>query len=197
METLNVLANYLQTSGVFIFGAVSIALSLLALYVSLRSAHTDRINMNSWETYRAFNSPPVRLGRALALRIKHDTDMCGLPTYDDYRRYFGISTDAELPDDIVQQRRVERQHLHDLAAFFHQTGVLLAKGRLDREFTLLIIGPALEDRWPVLKPMAGYYEDVPYGGMYLLYGAYKRWQHSRGYKRLHMQFESAVTSQKK
>src|SRR5262249_49445128 len=149
---------------------VGFVAALVAIRSTARIAHTDRINVNSWETYRAYNSNPVRAGRALAQQILHDTKGKGLPTYEEYLRYFGhpsttsVTPGAPANSPASAERQAQRQYLHDLAAFYHQTGTLLAQGHLDREFTLLIVGPGLEDRWPVMQPLAGYYErPVPAG----------------------------------
>lgn len=199
MDLVGIPLNDLQSIGTPILGAVSIALSVVALAISWRTAHTDLVNLNSWETYRTYNGKDVRRGRVLALRILRDTGGRGLPTRADYREYFKLDTPEQTADEPTRKRQQERQYLHDLAAFYHQTGVLLRQHRLDRDFTLLLVGPGLADRWALLEPLASYYEqreqedgDFPYGGMYLLYQAYARWKGRRfaGLRRLFVRARS-------
>jgi hypothetical protein len=174
-----------------VISIISIILSIAALSFSLQDAQRSRVNSNSWETYQAYNSDAVRRGRELARKVMHDTHQNGFATYEEYRKYFNINEDK--PDD---QQSSQRQWLHDLAAFYHQTGVLLHQGRLDRDFTLLMVGPGLEERWPVVQSISRLYEkdapdgDFPYGGMYVLYKAYLKWK-SANFVRLRRQFINA------
>jgi hypothetical protein len=167
-------------------GIVGLVVGVVALIISLRTAYTDRISSNSWEVYHAYHGKDVRRGRALALRIKRETNGMGLPTYAAYQAYFGLDTAAGLSEELKAERLRERQHLHDLATFYHQTGLLLKKRHLDEDFTLLLVGPGLDDRWAIMQPLAGYYETeadgntaFPYGGMYLLHQRYLRWKRTR------------------
>jgi hypothetical protein len=196
--------------GGLVLGCAGFVVALFAILSTSRIARIDRVGVNSWEIYRAYNSAPVRAGRDIAQRILNDTGGTGLPTYDDYKRYFGtvFSTSSDgnvapsprssaLAEPGTRSVSAERQHLHDLAAFYHQTGTLLARGQLDPDFTLTLVGPGLEDRWPVLRPMASYYErpgaspgDYPYGGMYLLYLEYQRWK-PRQFNSLRREFSRA------
>jgi hypothetical protein len=196
MAAPQIIIDLLQNPG-GLLGLAGFVLSAIALVVSLRSAYTDRVSSNSWEIYRAYNSAAVRAGRAIALHLAQDTRGRGLPTYAEYRAYFGLDAAPTSSTDQVGALQADRQHLHDLAAFYHQTGVLLTKRHLDRDFTLLLVGPGLEDRWTVLYPLAGYYEPTdgraaafPYGGMYLLYQAYLKWKRSH-YGRLRRRFARA------
>jgi hypothetical protein len=185
--------------GSLAFAGLSVIFSIIALVVSSLSAYVDRINTNSWETYQAYNSDGVRAGRALAQKILKDTEGVGLPTHEAYDHYFGLDIKAAQPplpglpsepvaaDSPLAQLQESRQHLHDLAAFYHQTGELLRRRRLDEGFTMALVGPGLHDRWKALEPIASYYPpstssknanatDFPYGGMYLLYERYRRWE---------------------
>lgn len=183
----------LQSAGILgslVLSGAGIIFSLIALVVSLHDSRSDRINLNSWETYRAYNSEEVRHGRSLSLKVLRDTAGRGFESYSDYAEYFGI-----LPTSLTHATAFasavpsqERQYLHDLAAFYHQTGVLLTKNRLDRDFTLLLVGPGLEDRWNVYRQFAYFYESeskgegdlgLPYGGIYLLFDAYAKWKRKR------------------
>lgn len=181
-------------------GILGLVVGAIALVVSLRTAYTDRISSNSWEVYHAYHGKDVRRGRALALRIKRETTGEGLPTYAAYRAYFELDPDSELSEDAKVERQRERQYLHDLATFYHQTGLLLKKGHLDEDFTLLLVGPGLDDRWSIMQPLAGYYETeaqgnkaFPYGGMYLLHQRYLRWKRTR-FVRLRRSFVRARTA---
>lgn len=157
---------------------------MIALFILMRVARNDLINSNSWQTYESYNSDVTREGRAYTLRLLRETGGKGLPTYAEYRAYFGL--DEAPPSEATARRQRERQHLHDLGNFYHQTGVLLWQGRLNRDFTLLLVGPGLEDRWAVMRPLADYYRregeqegDFPYGGMYVLYREYLMWKGKR------------------
>jgi hypothetical protein len=172
---------------------ISIILSFAAVWYSLRDSYHDRVNLNSWETYRAYNEPNVREGRELALTILRTTNYRGLATYEDYANYFNLAAGPDEDSEALRNVRKQRQYLHDLAAFYHETGLLLSRNQLDRDFTLLLIGPGLEDRWNVLRNFGDFYrgtgnkdDRLTYGGLYLLYDAYISWK-KRRYGRLKKQ----------
>ncbi len=52
------------------------------------------------------------------------------------------------------ERVKQRKYFHDLAAFYHNTGLLLARRRLDKDFTLSLVGPGLADRWMVFQAVS-------------------------------------------
>ncbi len=168
---------------------LSLAISIAAITLSLRGEHVDRINSNTWETYRAYNDPDVRKGRALTLQMLRDPTFQGFATYDSYKNYFSLPPYG----DGTSTHSLGRQSLHDLAAFYHQTGVLLQQRRLDKDFTLLLVGPGLADRWLIFKDMARLYGEgdtpstFPYGGIYLLFFAYEQWKNAR-FSRLRNKF---------
>jgi hypothetical protein len=172
---------------------VSIVFSFAAVWFSLRDSYRDRINLNSWETYRAYNEANVREGRDLALAILRATNNRGFSTYENYATYFKLAVALDEESEAVRALRKQRQYLHDLAAFYHETGLLLSRNQLDRDFTLLLIGPGLEDRWNVLRNFGEFYrgaersdDRLSYGGLYLLYSAYISWK-KRKYSRLRRQ----------
>lgn len=164
----------------------SLLVSSGALFVTWRAAYSDRINTNTWETYETYNSELVRNGRAAARTALKDVGAAGFADFATYRRYFHLDDPPESTDKISLTRRQQEQHLHDLLAFYHQVGLLLQKGRLDKDFTLLLLGAGLHDRWKLLGRIPAFYAepddpkgDFPYGGVYVLYNAYCSWQGSR------------------
>jgi hypothetical protein len=181
---LNVL-DLINHNGSSALSVLSLIIAGMALYISWRTSRNDRINLNSWETYRAYNTEEVRHGRAIARQVLHDTDGRGYPTYDEYREHFYPAPGVGIADQEAAARRREAQHLHDLLAFYHQVGLLFQKGELNKDFTLLLVGPGLHERWKFVKQFASYHENdkspepYPYGGVYILYAAYRRWQRRR------------------
>lgn len=161
---------------------VSVIVSVLTVLVSERVARVGRIDTNTWEMYRAYNSDAVRRGRTTAREIAK-----GNPNgFTNEDAYYGYFTPDNLPPNYVLPEGVSRQHMqqlreqsmHDLMAFYNQVGLMLRKRELDRDFTLLLIGGGLKDRWDVLGTLPGLWEnktDLPYGGMFILYKRYLDW----------------------
>jgi len=147
---------------------ISLLVSLGALLIAVTISRREQVNDNSWETYKSYNSPEVRKGRALTFSIVQQHQE--FANRKDYEAYFEQDAHKE-----------QRQYYHDLAAFYHQTGLLLAQKFLDANFTLSLVGPGLEDRWNLFRSISTFYgkDAKPYEGMYFLYGAYLRWKQSR------------------
>jgi len=172
---------HLQLDSDTLIGALALTFSVVALFFSLKDSRQDRINSNSWEIYKAYNSEPVRKGRDLSLKILNDTKNMGFATHTDYMDYFQTHAFSASLGQVV-----ERQYLHDLAAFYHQTGILLKNGLLNRDLTLLIVGFGLEDRWNLFRNFGEFFEGTKtlydsrtYGGIYLLYAEFIRWNRRR------------------
>jgi hypothetical protein len=159
-----------------ILNIISLSFSLIAVYSAFTISRHDQVNANSWETYRSYNSEEVRRGRAVTTRILKTTNKKGFATRQDYEEYFG-----SYPELGTEQYK-DRQAYHDLASFYHHTGLLLARKRLDRDFTLSLVGSGLKDRWPLYEAIETFYgesENLTYGGIYILYDAYLSWVSSR------------------
>jgi hypothetical protein len=161
-----------------------IIIAIFALVSSWQTAHFDRVNTNTWSTYEFHNSPDVREGRMLARAIMRDTSNQGFRNIEEYKKYFQL--------DGTQTKELPDQKLHDLAAFYHQTGILLSQNRLDRDFTFSMVGEGLHDRWPVIGKMPEFFsvkdentnQFVAYGGIYYLYNSYLKW---RGHRRVSLE----------
>ncbi len=185
---------FLQTYGSLLISIISLLLSGGALYVTSRVAKTDRLNTNTWATYEAYNSERVRAGRAAA-RAAMKAHPQGFASLEDYEHHFLHS--ASTPKH-AQELREQEQHLHDLMAFYHQVGLLLKKRLVDRDFTLLMLGAGLDDRWTLLSKIPPLFEDhskpdgdFPYGGMYFLHEAFLDWQAKR-FVGLKQEFKQAL-----
>ena len=192
------------------FGAITAIAAVLsaiaaaaALIVSLRIARTGRKNTNTWAMYESYNSKAVRLGRKTARHIMRDHPT-GFTSQSDYYAYFDPSN---LPSNYVMSPRLDQmnaqdraimqqrreQSMHDLMAYYHQVGLLLKEGELDQDFTLLLLGGGLKDRWDVLEGLPPLWEehgDFPYGGMYALFTAYLHWRDHR-FRKLTGQYKKA------
>src|SRR5437588_10274682 len=123
------------SAGSLAVSLASIGVSTVALYVSTRDADRDRINANSWETYKSYNKGSIRRGRSVARRMLNDPKGKDFRAYVDWRAYFQLDN----PDAQTESQRDEQAVL-DLATFYHQTGLLLTKQLLDEDFTMLLIG---------------------------------------------------------
>lgn len=171
--------------------------AVLALVVSLRIARTGRKNANTWAMYQGYNSKSVRLGRKTARDIIRE-GRAGFTSQDDYYAYFApgnLPANYALPprQDAANMQRLREQSLHDLMAFYHQVGLLLEKRELDKDFTLLLLGGGLADRWQALDglpPLWAERGDFPYGGMYVLYQTYLKWK-KHEFRRLSAQYKKA------
>jgi len=188
---------FLQDYSSLVISIISIVVSSGALFVTWRAAYSDRINTNTWQTYETYNSELVRNGRVATRQALRDTNEQGFADYIAYRQYFYLDAPTGAPEEVVRERRKQEQHVHDLLAFYHQVGLLFQKGHLDKDFTLLLVGAPLYDRWKILAPIPGYFEepndpdsDSPYGGMYIIYEAYCKWKKSR-FRKLKQQFKQA------
>lgn len=195
--------------------ASAIAASV-ALGVSLWIASTGRKNTNTWAMYESYNSKAVRLGRKTARDIMKDNSV-RFPSQTAYYAYFAsdnLPPNYVLPPSmdptkiqdraIMQQRR--EQSMHDLMAFYHQVGLLLEKRELNKDFTLLLLGGGLADRWEVLEglpPLWAEHGDFPYGGMYVLFTKYLRWKNhrfrglTRQYKRARVKIATQLEKERK
>lgn len=175
---------------------VSLVIAVSAIVVSIREAHAGRVSANTWEMYRGYNSDSVRLGRDTARQVLRDWP-AGFVDLKAYQAYFAAPLPAgyPLPPGITPERmqKQREQSMHDLMAYYHQVGLLLGKGELDKDFTLLLVGGGLVDRWQSLANLPAFYPEsdgVPYGGMYLLHQTFRRWARTRR-RRLDSRFRSA------
>jgi len=168
-------------------GAVgSTLVALVAIRFGVVTSERQRTDSNTWSMYEAYNNASVRLGRVTAREITKSHPM-GFVTQADYYAYFdegNLPPGFVLPpEDSTKQMQVMReQSMHDLMAFYHQVGLLLLKHGLDKDFTLMLIGAGLSDRWPVLGTLPGLWatpKDYPYGGMFVLYRKFLHWQRWR------------------
>lgn len=163
------------TFGTLGVGLVSLLISSIAIYISLKNSRAERSTSSWWEIYREFQREEVKKGRLLAQKILTDTNRVGFLDREDYEKYFK----QVMPDD--NDHIFDKQYLHDLAAFYNLVGVLLHKGELNKDFILLLIGQGLEDRWSVFNHFADFYPnvDISYIGMYSLYSEYVLWKKTR------------------
>src|SRR6185437_4983440 len=156
-----------------ILSLIGIVLSITAIFLAINAARKDRARSNSWETYHSFQSEEVKNGRDAARKVLRTTGGKGFESKADFDAYFSQTGNA-----------ADRQKFHDLAAFYHQIGVLLKERKLDKEFTLLFIGPGLRDRWNVFQAVGTFYpNDFAYGGIYILYQSYLDFIASRKYRK--------------
>jgi hypothetical protein len=96
-------------------------------------------------------------------------------TYAEWKAYFQLDN---LDAQVESQR--DEQAVFDLAAFYHQTGLLLTKKLLDEDFTMLLIADGFEDRWPVIERIPLLFpEGDAYGGVYDLHARYVHWSKTR------------------
>lgn len=172
--------NNVQNSGSLALSILSIILSIIALVVTWRAAYTDRINSNSWEIYRTYNSGDIKRGRSIAHKLLRDPAWQRVTNYNSYRAYFHLDTSEEaVLADHEKSLKEGEQSLHDLMAYYHQVGLLLQKKLLDKDFTMLLLGGGLANRWDVLARIPEFYDDRPYSGMYELYETYCKWKEHR------------------
>jgi hypothetical protein len=164
----------------------STLVALFALYVGVKVTRVESVDVNSWEMYRSYNSEAVRLGRATAreaLKVRPH----GFRDSSDYDAYFlpgNLPADYVLPSGVTPARmqQLREQSMHDLMAFYHQVGLMLQRRGLDKDFTLLLIGGGLQDRWGILEGLPTLWSAggaYPYGDMYALYRRFLRWQRGR------------------
>jgi hypothetical protein len=168
-------------------GAVgSTFVALIAIRYGVVTSERQRADSNTWSMYEAYNSEAVRLGRVTA-REATKSHLQGFASQADYSAYFdeeNLPKGFVLPPEVSpkQMQVMREQSMHDLMAFYHQVGLLLLKHGLDKDFTLMLIGGGLSDRWPVLGMLPGLWatpKDYPYGGMFVLYRKYLHWQRWR------------------
>lgn len=149
----------------------SICVSVVALYVSTRDADRDRINANSWETYKSYNEESIRRGRKITRQLQKNPDWSAIRTYAQWSEFFQLDS----PDEQTESK-LDEQAILDLAAFYHQTGLLLTKKLLDEDFTMQLVGDGFEDRWPVIQRIPFLFPDNnAYAGVYELHARFVRW----------------------
>src|SRR5258708_3530387 len=149
----------------------SICVSVVALYVSTRDADRDRINANSWETYKSYNEESIRRGRKITRQLQKNPDWSAIRTYAQWSEFFQLDSSDEQTES-----KLDEQAVLDLTAFYHQTGLLLTKKLLDEDFTMQLVGDGFEDRWPVIQRIPLLFPDNnAYVGVYDLHARYVRW----------------------
>ena len=106
-------------------------------------------------------------------------------SYKGYAAFFKLDA-SSLSDPPFQDRqalREQEQALHYLLNFSHQFGILLRSDLVDIDFTMLLVGGGLHDRWEVLGRIPLFFPDYPYSEMYYLHEAYEDW-HKKRYPKL-------------
>ena len=160
---------------------LSLALALISLVISWQVTRTERINNNSWETYRIYTVHDIERSRTVVRAVAKDPAWQNVKSLAAYTAYFHL--DARVDDttapphrQFIEQLHRNEQDLHNLLNVYHQVGLLLNRGLLDTEFTMRLLGAGLEDRWPVVGRVPSFYPDDPYQGMYMFYDRYNRWK---------------------
>jgi hypothetical protein len=167
-----------------VISLISLALAIVAVLITTSDTRVNRINANSWETYRMYNSAEIIEARRVARAVGRDPAWEQVKSYKQYAVFFRL--DAPLgdpPNTDLQVLREQEQALHYLLNYYHQLGTLLRKRLLDKDFTMFLVGGGLHDRWEVLGRIPLFFDDYPYSGMYYLYEAYEDW-HKRRYPKL-------------
>ena len=155
---------------------VGVVLAIIALRMSTRESRTTRVNSNSWETYHMYNSAEIKDARRIAREVGQDPNWGAVRDYSSYRAYFRLDEPLGGPQDAtLRDLRTREQDLHYLLGYYHQVGTLLGDGLMDENFTLLLLGGGLRDRWPVLGRIPLFYDDQPYSGIYALHERFLRW----------------------
>lgn len=160
--------------GLSILGTV---LSIVAIAVTWISSKTDRTNENNWQTYTIYNSDDIKRGRAAARAVGNDPNWKNVKDLKAYRAFLKKDLEAATKEDHEEKERLAHldQDLHYLLGYYHQVGLLLEQKLLDEDFTMLLLGEGLADRWDALAPVPLFYKGSSYGGMYQLYGTYRKW----------------------
>jgi hypothetical protein len=171
--------SVVQSNG-SVIGAVSLVLSISAIVFTIYSSRRSLINQNSWQTYELYNSDELRRGRAVARALSTRPGWQSVRDYPSYRGFFHMDEpEGPGPGDPIRAAHQEDQALHYLLNYYHQVGMLLQRGLLDRDFTMELVGEGLRDRWAEISRIPTFYGDTAYQGMFELYEAFKRWERSR------------------
>ena len=166
--------------GTLIASAVSVIISIVALTKTLQDARTNRINANSWQTYTMYNSDEIKRARQVTRRVGRDEAWKAVHDLASYNAYFQLDAPTAVGSASEHGTlRDDEQHIHYLLAFYHQVGMLLHRQLLDRDFTMLLLGEGLDNRWNVLGIIPGFYPNSPYSGMFEFYLDYKDWEKAR------------------
>lgn len=172
----------LQTNG-GVIGVASLLLSLFAIAVSYIWSRRTLINQNSWQTYQMYNSKEIRQGRAAARSLGGQPGWQSVRDGASYSAFFRLADpEGSGPNDPVAELHRQDRVLHYLLNYYHQVGMLLQRNLLDRDFTMLLVGEGLRDRWETVSRIPTFYSGTSYQGMFELYDSYLRWERGRGRK---------------
>jgi hypothetical protein len=166
----------LQNNG-GLLGGLSILLSVTAIVISWRWSKTTLINQNSWQTYQMYNSDEIRKGRAVARALGKEPAWDQVHDQRGYETFFHMNEpEGDGARDPIRTWHQDDQSIHYLLNYYHQVGMLLQRGLLDRDFTMLLVGEGLRDRWKTISRIPTFYGNESYNGMFVLYETYCAWE---------------------